>query len=191
MKKIIGVLFISTILVGCTNNNNEVSNNEPAKQSNSNSSEAVTTEVTSETAENNEPQTLKMNEDLILGDGDKEMVRIKITEATTNQSAFPSHMISLDDYNTKKMIAVKIDYTNVAMDEPFLPHSNYFQAYDKNGKALKQVNQQNGQDAVAIGRTGTTQLFWELNEDGNNFNEVEIDFITDKKLGTFDLNVSH
>lgn len=191
MKKIIGVLFMSTILFGCTNNNNEVSNNETIKQSNSNSSEAVATEVTSETVENNEPQTLKMNEDLILGNGNKEMVKIKITEATTNQSAFPSHMISLDDYNTEKMIAVKIDYTNVAMDEPFLPHSNYFQAYDKSGKALKQVNQQNGQDAVAIGRTGTTQLFWELNEDGNNFNEVEIDFITDKKLGTFDLNVSH
>lgn len=190
MKKIIGVLFISTILVGCTNNN-EVSNNEPAKQSNSNSSEAVATEITSETVENNEPQTLKMNEDLILGDGDKEMVRIKITEATTNQSAFPSYMTSLDEYNTEKMVAVKIDYTNVAMDKPFLPYGNYFQAYDKNGKALKQISQQTGQDSVPIGRTGTTQLYWELNEDGNNFNEFEIDFITDKKLATFDINVSH
>lgn len=79
MKKIIGVLFISTILVCCSNNNkNEVSNDEPTKQSNSNSSEVLANDVTSETAESNESQALKMNEDLILVNGDEEQDSVTV-----------------------------------------------------------------------------------------------------------------
>lgn len=134
---------------------------------------------------------INLNEELALGDGTQETARLKVVEVTTNQTAFPEHMLNLDNYDTTKMIAVKIEYTNVAMDEPFLPYSNYFQAFDKEGKALVQVNQQNGQDKVSTGRTGVTQLFWELNIDGNQFNELEIDFIPKSKVATFDLTVSH
>ncbi|WP_429969397.1 hypothetical protein [Enterococcus sp. AZ049] len=136
-------------------------------------------------------EVYRLGEELSLGDGSQENARIKIIEATTNQSAFPEHMINLDDYDTSKMVAVKIEYTNVAIEEPFLPYSNYFQAYDKDGKALIQVNQQNGQDAVPIGRTSTTQLFWELPVSGNDFNEFEIDFVPSSQVATFDLEVTH
>lgn len=133
-----------------------------------------------------------LNESLNLNDGSKETVKLKVTEATTNPAAFPSHMISMDEFDTTKMIAVTIEYTNVSYGEPFLPLSQYFQAFDKEGKKLTKVNQQNGQDRVDEGRTGTTQLFWELPVEGSQFNEVEIDFVpADKKVGTFSIQVIH
>lgn len=128
----------------------------------------------------------------LFNNGNKKVAEIKIVEATTSQSVFPDHMISLDDFDTTKMVAVKIEYTNVAMDENFLPYADYFQAFSDDGKALTQVSQQNGQDAVSIGRTGTTQLFWELPVDGSQFSHMEIDFVpSTTKVATFSIDVSH
>lgn len=132
-----------------------------------------------------------LNEDVHLSNGSKETAIIKVTQATTNQSAFPEHMISLDNYDTTKMVAVTIDYTNVAMSSPFLPNASYFQAFTKDGKALVQVNQQNGQDAVGTGRTGTTQIFFELPVPGDQFDQMEMDFVVQSKIATFDLPISH
>lgn len=140
----------------------------------------------------NQTKSYSLNESLDLTDGNKETVKLKVIEATTNQGAFPSHMINLDDYDTNKMVAVTIEYTNVAYGEAFLPLSQYFQAFDKEGKKITKVNQQNGQDRVDEGRTGTTQLFWELPDEGSQFNELEIDFVpVDKKVGTFSIQVTH
>lgn len=132
-----------------------------------------------------------LNEEVRLSNGEKETAMIKITQASTNQSVFPEHMINLDNYDTNKMVAVTIEYTNVAIPSPFLVLASYFQAFGKDGKALVQVDQQNGQDAVTEGRTGVTQLFWELPVNGNDFNQMEIDFVIDKKIATFILDVSH
>lgn len=145
--------------------------------------------------ESNEPQKInktKLNEDVPLAISNKEVASIKITEVSTNQNSFPSHMVSLDDYDTTKMISVTIDYKNIAMPEAFLPHSGNFQAFDKDGKSLKRVNQQNGQDSVTEGRTGTTKIFFELPIDGNDFSKVEIEFVPGtEKVATFDLDVTH
>lgn len=58
-------------------------------------------------------------------------------------------------------------------------------------KALTPVCQQNGQDAVSEGHTGTTQIFFETPADGSSFNNVEIDFIPQNKVATFTIEISH
>ena len=147
---------------------------------------------TSDSQSSESSDGIALGEPLELGKDNKKNAEIKIIAATTNQAAFPEHMISMDDYDTTKMVAVKIEYTNVALEENFLPHASYFQAFSEDGKALEQVGQQSGQDAVSIGRTGTTQLYWELPVDGNQVNHIEIDFVPGTtKVDTFSLDVSH
>lgn len=146
----------------------------------------------SEAKSSSNSKMYKNGETLLVGDGEKTTAEIKITEATTAQTAFPEHMVNLDTYDTSKMVAVTIEYKNVDMDEAFLPHASYFQAFDSNGSSLEQVNQQSGQDEVAVGRTGKTTLYWELSEAPEQFNQMEIDFIPNsEKIATFDISVSH
>lgn len=205
MKKVglLGILSMSLLFfAACSNsetsktiNSLEKENKElKSKVSYYEKNSAPSAEITGSSDETNseDTPTFKLNEETVIVDEDnKKIYNVKIVEATTSQSAFPEHMVNLDNYNTEKMVAVKIEYKNIALDEPFLPYSNYFQAYGKDGKALVQVNQQNGQESVAVGRTSTTQLFWELDVNGNEFNEFEIDYIPSSKLATFDLTVTH
>ena len=205
MKKIVfGLLFGIILLSGCTDQSDQTETGEDvdlqktveslrvenkALREGLNTTEEPATETTDPS--NLTEELYGMNQELTLSDGEQETAKIKIVEATTNQSAFPEHMINLDSYDTTKMVAVKIEYTNIAIEEPFLPFASYFQAYDKDGKALIQVSQQSGQDAVPIGRTATTQLYWELPVAGHDFNELEIDFVPKSKIATFDLKVTH
>lgn len=210
MKKIIiGLIFSSIALGACGNTTSSTANSDAQKTIDSLKTEnssmnkkielyesLLTTDESSSSTETSETEDqsaikLSLNQALELGDG-KKQAEIKVIEATTNQSAFPEHMISLDSYDTSKMVAVTIEYTNVAMDDNFLPYANYFQAFSDDGQKLEQVDQQNGQDAVSIGRTGKTQLFWELPVEEAQFNHMEIDFVpSSKKVATFDINVSH
>ncbi|MGL9945690.1 hypothetical protein IGJ63_000799 [Enterococcus sp. DIV1375a] len=209
MKKIVIGLIFSSLLLGACGNTTSSTNSDAQKTidslktENSNMNKKIkfyesllkTDESSSSTetskTENQSATKLSLNQTLELGD-EKKQAEIKVIEATTNQSAFPEHMISLDNYDTTKMVAVTIEYTNVAMDDNFLPYSSYFQAFSDDGQKLEQVNQQNGQDAVSMGRTGKTQLFWELPVEGSQFNHMEIDFVpSDKKVATFDINVNH
>lgn len=209
MKKIVfGLVFSSLVLGACGNTTSSTDSDaqktiDSLKTENSSMNKKIelyesllTTDESSsstETSETEDQSTIKLslNQALELGDG-KKQAEIKVIEATTNQSAFPEHMISLDRYDTSKMVAVTIEYTNVAMDDNFLPYAQYFQAFSDDGQKLEQVEQQNGQDAVSIGRTGKTQLFWELPVEGAQFNHMEIDFVpSSKKVATFDINVSH
>ncbi|WP_288395370.1 hypothetical protein [uncultured Vagococcus sp.] len=205
MKKVslLGFLSISLLFFGaCSNSDNSETINSLEKENKDlkekvayyekNSESSSETKSPLDETNSEDTPTFKLNEEAVIVDENSQKIySIKIIEATTNQSAFPEHMINLDNYNTEKMVAVKIEYKNIALDEPFLPYSNYFQAYGKDGKALVQVNQQNGQESVAVGRTSTTQLFWELDVNGNEFNEFEIDYIPSSKLATFDLTVTH
>lgn len=123
---------------------------------------------------------------------DQAVASIKITEASTNEVAFPEHMIYLDDYDTSKMVALTIEYENIALDNSFLPSASDFQAFTIDGKLLKRVDQQDGQDQVTQGRTGVTKIFFELPILGQEFNELELDFVpSNENLATFDIPVSH
>lgn len=199
MKKIsLGFAFFAFLtMASCANDSNtsqsstSSSSDDISWTSGDSYSSPFTEESTSETSSIAVLEKTPLEKEVAFTDGTKETAKLKIVEATTDQSAFPDHMISLEDYDTKKMVAVKIEYTNVALDEPFLPYAQYFQAYDQDGKALVQVNQQNGQDAVPVGRTGVTQLFWELPVEGDSFDKFEIDFVPSDRVATFELNVSH
>ncbi|MGG5318291.1 hypothetical protein [Enterococcus sp. AZ072] len=139
-----------------------------------------------------EVQVYGMNESVDFGDGETKTAELKIIEATTKQSAFPKGMSDLKSYDTERMVAVKVEYTNLAMEQPFLPYAQYFQAYTKDGVRLSLVNQQIGQAEVLPNESGITQMFWELPVDGSEFNEFEIDFVTgEQRVATFDLEVSH
>lgn len=131
-----------------------------------------------------------LNEELYFGDAaNPEMITISITESTTNQAAFPDHMISMDEYDTDNIVAVTIEYSNIAYGETYMPYTSDFQAYTIDGEALTQVQQQTGQDAVAEGRTGTTTMYWELPEN-EEISEIELDFMTyDSVLATFELPI--
>lgn len=139
-----------------------------------------------------EVQVLGLNESIDFGDAETKTAELKVIEATTNQEAFPENMRELKSYNTENMVAVKVEYTNLAMDQPFLPYAQYFQAYTKDGVPLTRVNQQIGQDEVLPNESAVTQIFWELPVEGSEFNEFEIDFVTGElRIATFDLEVSH
>ena len=161
----------------------ELAENKPLKKEESTNEDLRFTE---------EVKTFSNNESIEFGDGENKLAEMKIVEATTKPSSFPKGMRELENYNIERMVAVTIEYKNIDMDTPFLPYSQSFQAFSKDGKRLTPVNQQKGQDEVPKGKSSTTQIFWELPVIGSDFNEVEIDFVSgDQRVATFALNVSH
>lgn len=208
MKKILtlGLALSATVLLSACGNNDDqkIKELESTIESLKKENAALKGETTSSNSKNQTESPskdtstnsgkFKLNETLELGNGNKKVAEIKITNATTNQAAFPEHMIGLDDYDTTKMIAIEIEYTNVDFPENFLPSSYDFQAYDDNGKSLERVSQQDGQDEVSKGRTAKTKIFFETTTDGSNVNHIELDYTpsgSSQKIATFDLTVSH
>lgn len=208
MKKILFLFLLLFAMTGCTsetpstqagNLKEEIAQleteNSKLKEDFSNYQKQVAnTSDQSETSDRltQEVQVLSLNESIDFGDAETKTAELKVIEATTNQEAFPENMRELKSYNTENMVAVKVEYTNLAMDQPFLPYAQYFQAYTKDGVRLTRVNQQIGQDEVLPNESAVTQIFWELPVEGSEFNEFEIDFVTGElRIATFDLEVSH
>lgn len=208
MKKILFPFLLLFAMTGCTsetpstqagNLKEEIAQleteNSKLKEDFSNYQKQVAnTSDQSETSDRltQEVQVLGLNESIDFGDAETKTAELKVIEATTNQEAFPENMRELKSYNTENMVAVKVEYTNLAMDQPFLPYAQYFQAYTKDGVPLTRVNQQIGQDEVLPNESAVTQIFWELPVEGSEFNEFEIDFVTGElRIATFDLEVSH
>lgn len=208
MKKILFPFLLLFAMTGCTsetpstqagNLKEEIAQleteNSKLKEDFSNYQKQVAnTSDQSETSDRltQEVQVLGLNESIDFGDAETKTAELKVIEATTNQEAFPENMRELKSYNTENMVAVKVEYTNLAMDQPFLPYAQYFQAYTKDGVRLTRVNQQIGQDEVLSNESAVTQIFWELPVEGSEFNEFEIDFVAgEQRVATFDLEVSH
>lgn len=199
--KLVSVTMLGMlILSGCSDSKENETTDSLRKENTQLKEKLSEYETTNEpTVESNKPENVpkvsektKLNEEVFLSMSGEEVASLKITEVSTNQSSFPNHMVSLDEYNTDQMIAVTIEYKNIAMTEAFLPHASYFQAFDNEGKALTRVSQQNGQDSVTEGRTGVTKIFFELPVNGSEFSEVEIEFVPGtEKVAVFDLKVSH
>lgn len=135
-----------------------------------------------------------INEESIYKSNGKEALSIKVTEATTNQSAFPEHMLSLDDYDTQNMVAVKFEFKNISLSDDYGMNGAELIAYDATGKSYEMVNQQDGQDYVGEGRSSTSQFYWEV-PNATNINEIEIDYKplsnADSPKTTFKIPVSH
>lgn len=210
MKRKIGIMsaivLILIMLSGCSGDSSSTTNSSLEKEvstlktENSSlkkelfalKSEESQTRSSEKTRFTQEVKTFSENEAIEFGDGEKKLAEMKIVQVTTKQSAFPKRMIELENYDTKKMLAVKIEYKNIDMDTPFLPYAQSFHAFSKDGKRLTAVNQQRGQDEVPKGKAGTTQIFWKLPVSGDKFDKVEIDFVSgEQRVATFDLKVSH
>lgn len=203
MKKYVVLLLSVVILGGCAKNDNEDvkgmqetidslrAENKELKSDTKESQEEIKSDEKNSEVDKNDSDIVGLNEEASFGDKKNETIRLKITEVTTAQSAFPDHMIELDNYDTSKMIAVTIEYTNVDLDETFYPDLYMFQAYDKNDKAFGQVDQQLGQNAVAKGRTNKTQIFFETPQKAEKVDYLAIDFVPNDRLATFDVKVSH
>lgn len=151
----------------------------------------------SSTAQSSDKQNASakgINEESIYKSGDKDALSIKVIEASTNQSSFPSHMVSLDDYDTTNMVAVKFEFKNINLSEDYGMNPAELTAYDASGNAYKIVNQQSGQDYVANGRSSTSQFYWEV-PNAASINEIEIDYSpsgsSDIPKTTFKVPVSH
>lgn len=120
--------------------------------------------------------SLGLNEEAIYKTDDgKDAFATKIVKASTNQSDFPDYMISMDDFDTTNMVAVTIEFRNIALDDPFYVNTGEFIAYDASGKAYQQTSQQEGQDSVAAGRGSTSTMYWEV-PNASGVNEIEIDY---------------
>lgn len=147
-----------------------------------------------QTSDKKESKIKGMDEESVYKSNGKDALSIKVIEATTNQSVFPEHMISLEDYDTSNMIAVKFEFKNIDLSDDYGMNIAELTAYDASGKAYEIVNQQNGQDYVGIGRSSTSQFYWEVPNAGN-VNEIEIDFSPSSSYNapktTFKVPVSH
>ncbi|WP_270790220.1 hypothetical protein [Enterococcus diestrammenae] len=129
------------------------------------------------TTESSEPvSAFGLNEEAVYKNSEGEdAFATKIVKASTNQADFPDYMISMDDFDTANMIAVTIEFRNIALDDPFNVNTGEFIAYDASGKAYQQTSQQEGQDSVAAGRGSTSTMYWEVPNAGS-VNEIEIDY---------------
>lgn len=148
--------------------------NEKLKSGRGVQTESSTSESTAESSES--ASAFGLNEEAIYKTDDgKDAFATKLVKASTNQADFPEHMISLPEYDTANMVAVTVEFRNIALEEPFYVSSGEFIAYDASGKAYQQVNQQTGQDSVAAGRSSTSTMYWEVPNAGS-VNEIEIDY---------------
>lgn len=148
--------------------------NEKLKSGQGVQTESSTSESTAESSES--ASAFGLNEEAIYKTDDgKDAFATKLVKASTNQADFPEHMISLPEYDTANMVAVTVEFRNIALEEPFYVSSGEFIAYDASGKAYQQVSQQTGQDSVAAGRSSTSTMYWEVPNAGS-VNEIEIDY---------------
>ena len=216
MKKIgiISVLFTGILLLGaCSNSKNDTeinklkTENSKLKARNEKLNEQIASYENKKSTKSEEKKSSasndqkidstkkSLNETVPFGTSDKELFKLKITKVSSNQESFPSYMSSsVNNFDISKMIAISIEYTNVAYGKGYLPDTYNFQAYSKDGKTLERVDQQDGQDRVPDGRTGTTTIFFKTNSESSSINQIELDFMDSsngKKLSTFDLPVSH
>lgn len=148
--------------------------NEKLKSGRGVQTESSTSGSTAESSES--ASAFGLNEEAIYKTDDgKDAFATKLVKASTNQADFPEHMISLPEYDTANMVAVTVEFRNIALEEPFYVSSGEFIAYDASGKAYQQVSQQTGQDSVAAGRSSTSTMYWEVPNAGS-VNEIEIDY---------------
>lgn len=219
--KLIGILFAGILVLGaCSNSNNateisklktentklkarneklnsQVSEYEKNGASEKSESESSSNNSDSSNSSSDSPssdKTASINESVSFGANGKEAIKLKVTKVSSSQDSFPDYMKSAPDFDTSKMIAISIEYTNIAYGNSYLPHAQYFQAYTKDGKTLERLDSQSGQDAVADGRSGSTTIYFKSTDQTSTLNEIEMDFMSNDnsgKLCTFNLTVSH
>lgn len=85
--------------------------------------------------------------------------------------------------SSTKGLQITFDYTNYDLSENFLPSEWDFTVYDDKGHAGKLVSQQDGQDEVSKGHSGTSTFWVNMNRPVSQIKYVEIEY-NNKDTGT-------
>ncbi|MCR1931643.1 hypothetical protein [Enterococcus gallinarum] len=139
-------------------------------------------------------KTLGMNEEAIVKDDQgKNIYSLKIIKATT--SITPDSVATHDEHNN--LIEIVYEYKNYNYPNAMSVSTQFLSAYDTNGLAGKDIGYMDGQTKVSSGGKASQSTMWfEMNSDPNNMNEIEIDYSNDFSLGfndtfSFKVPVSH
>lgn len=211
MKEIVlGVVLMSSLLLSaCSSGESSSSTSlektvaslktENSKLKNGQGINSLEESSNSDSSDSSEEATKKeliksLNDPVTYTTDGKDVLSLKITKASTNQNAFPDHMISFDEYDTKNMIAVTFEFKNIDLDSEYGLNSSELTAFDATGKAYENVNQQIGQDYVNKGRSSQSTLFWNV-PNAESVNELELDYqpspLYDAPVTTFKIPVEH
>lgn len=124
-----------------------------------------------------------LNEESILAkNGTDKMYGIKITQADQNFNDHGKTLVGQSDMGASmnlsqdKGLQVTADYTNYGLTDPFLASTQYFTVYDDEGKTVEMLSQQDGQDEVTEGHTGTTHFWVNLNKPVSQTKYIEIEY---------------
>lgn len=211
MKKVVlGVVLMSSLLLSACSSDESSSSaslektvaslkTENSKLKNGQGINSLEESGNSDSNDSSEEATSKeliksLNDPVTYTTDGKDVLSLKITKASTNQSAFPDHMISFDEYDTNNMIAVTFEFKNIDLDSEYGLNSSELTAFDATGKAYENVNQQIGQDYVNKGRSSQSTLFWNVPNAGS-VNELELDYqpspLYEAPVTTFKIPVEH
>lgn len=124
-----------------------------------------------------------LNEESILAkNGTDKMYGIKITQADQNFNDHGKSLVGQTDMgagmnlSAENGLQITADYTNYGLSDPFLASTQYFTIYDDKGKTVEMLNQQDGQDEVTEGHTGTTHFWVNLNKPVSQTKYIEIEY---------------
>lgn len=114
---------------------------------------------------------------------------IKVTQADQNFSEIGRSLINSDvfELSQENGVQITVDYTNYNMTS-FLPSIFDFTVYDNGNKTAKILNQQDGQDAVSKGRTGTTTFWVNLQKPYSETKYIEIEYSNSDVIFRIPLN---
>lgn len=138
----------------------------------------------SETSSKSEKQpTYGLNEESVLAEnGTDKMYGIKITQADQTFNDHGQGLVGETEMgagmNLSKDNGLQItaEYKNYGLSEPFLARTQYFTIYDDDGNTAEMLQQQDGQDEVTEGHTGSTHFWVNLKKPVSQTKYVEIEY---------------
>ncbi|WP_165004434.1 MULTISPECIES: hypothetical protein [unclassified Enterococcus] len=195
MKKIIlGLVFSSIILGACGNTASSTDSNaqktiDSLRKENSelksqiNDSKKTIESTTSSRTETDlsQKKTYGLNEEAILKDDQgNNIYSLKILKATTTSTS-PDSVLTNEEHNN--LIEVVYEYKNYNYPKAMSVKSQFLSAYDTNGIAGKDLGYMHGQTEVSSGGKASQSTMWfEMNSDLKDMNEIEIDYSNDFSL---------
>lgn len=143
----------------------------------------------SSTSKKSKQSTYSLNEESVLAEnGTDKKYGIKITQADQNFNDHGKSLVGQTDMgagmnlSAENGLQITADYTNYGLSEPFLARTQYFTVYDDEGKTVEMLSQQDGQDEVTEGHTGTTHFWVNLNKPFSQTKYIEIEY-KDSEIG--------
>ncbi len=177
---IISFVFSYYYTYSDTNNANDYQGTGNYASSDSDTSK----DTTPETSSSESKEILSLNQEY-----KNKNFGIKVTQADQNFNEHGRGLVNDDIFKLSQEngVQITIDYTNYDMTS-FLPSIFDFTVYDDGNKTAKILNQQDGQDAVSKGRTGTTTFWVNLQKPYSETKYIEIEYSNSDVIFRIPLN---